>query len=123
MAEPGNGYNQGPRERYDDRSRIMPYGPAPTPPPQEAKSWIKENSTLIYFLVAQLIAIGAGGASMLAYFTKLETRVSIMETRGAEYTVSRMSKIDERLTVLEGKINTNQDQIRRIIEQVLRQPK
>lgn len=86
---------------------------------QVKTSWFKENSTLIYFLVAQLIAIGAGGASMLAYFTKLETRVSIMETRGAEYTVSRMSRIDERITVLEQKISSNQESIKRIIDRVL----
>ena len=108
----------GPRVRYDDQTQMPPYGPShrpPTPP----SNWFRENSTLIYFLVAQLIAIGAGGASMLAYFTKLETRVSIMETRGAEYTVARMTKIDERLAILEQKINSNQDQIKRIIDRVL----
>ena len=56
----------------------------------EAKTWIRDNSTLIYFLIAQFIAIGAGAASILAYAVKLETRVMTMETRGAEYTVARM---------------------------------
>ena len=51
---------------------------------EEAKSWIKDNSTLIYFLIAQFIAIGAGAASILAYAVKLETRVHIMEHRGAD---------------------------------------
>jgi len=108
----------GPRVRFDDQTQMPPYGPhrQQSLPPS---NWFKENSTLIYFLAAQLIAIGAAGASMLAYFTKLETRVSIMETRGAEYTVARMTKIDERLAILEQKINSNQDQIRRIIDRVL----
>lgn len=87
----------------------------------QLKGWVRENSTLIYFLIAQFVAIGAAGASILAYFTKLETRVSIMETRGAEYTVSRMSKIDERITVLEQKINTNEDSIKRIVDALTRE--
>jgi hypothetical protein len=37
-----------------------------------AKSWI-ENSTLVCFLIGQLIVIGGAGASTLAYFTRLET--------------------------------------------------
>jgi len=50
----------------------------------ELKTWFRANATLVYFLIAQFIAIGAGAASVLAYMVKLETRVSIMETRGAE---------------------------------------
>jgi len=48
-----------------------------------ARNWFRQNSTLIYFLIAQFIALGAGGASMLAYMVKLETRVYTMEHRGA----------------------------------------
>jgi len=33
--------------------------------------------------------------------------------------VARMTRIDERLAVLEQKINANQDQIKRIIDRVL----
>ena len=84
------------------------------------KPWFKENATLIYFLIAQLIAFGAGAASILAYMVKLETRVSIMETRGAEYTVARMSELKERITVLEQKINKNEDSIQRIINEYLK---
>jgi hypothetical protein len=43
-----------------------------------ARTWVRENSTLLYFLVAQFIAIGAAVASFFAYMVKLETRVSIM---------------------------------------------
>ena len=44
----------------------------------QAKNWIKDNSGLVIFLVAQMLALGAGAASVLAYMVKLETRVHIM---------------------------------------------
>jgi len=87
---------------------------------ENPKPWFKENATLIYFLVAQLIAFGAGAASILAYMVKLETRVSIMETRGAEYTVARMSELRDKITVLEQKIDQNQSSIRRVIDEYLK---
>ena len=87
---------------------------------EKATSWIKENTSLVVFLVAQLLAMGAGAAAVIAYSVKLETRVSIMETRGAEYTAARLGKVDERLTVLEQKINDNKDRIDRILNQYLR---
>jgi len=87
---------------------------------EEARSWFRENQTLVLFLLAQAIAIGAAAAAVIAYSVKLETRVSIMETRGAEYTVARMSKIDERLTVLEGAIKENTNRIERVVEIMLR---
>jgi voltage-gated potassium channel Kch len=88
---------------------------------EEAKSWFRDNSTLIYFLIAQFIAIGAGAASILAYAVKLETRVHIMETRGAEYTVARMEEIRRRITVLEGDIENNKDSIKRVIDIMTRE--
>ena len=87
---------------------------------EEARSWFRENQTLVLFLLAQAIAIGAAAAAVIAYSVKLETRVSIMETRGAEYTVARMSKIDERLTVLEGAIKENTNRIERVVDIMLR---
>ena len=89
----------------------------------EVKSWVKENSTLVYFLIAQMIAIGAGAASVLAYMVKLETRVHIMETRGAEYSVARMAKMEERLTVIEQKMTSNELSIKRLIDRVLEDKK
>ena len=86
----------------------------------QLKGWVRENSTLVYFLIAQMIAIGAGAASILAYSVRLETRVSIMETRGAEYTVARMGEMKERITVLEQKISKNEDSIQRIINEFLK---
>ena len=87
---------------------------------EQARSWLKENQTLVLFLLAQAIATAVAGASMLAYFTKLETRVSIMEPRGAEYTVARMNELRERITILEQKINTNAATIERLVAQYLK---
>lgn len=88
---------------------------------EQARSWFRQNSTLIYFLIAQFIAIGAGAASVLAYMVKLETRVSIMETRGAEYTVSRMEEMRLKIHGLEQQIDTNEDSIKRIIDIMTRE--
>jgi hypothetical protein len=84
------------------------------------KSWFQDNHTLVVFLGAQLVAMGAAAAAIIAYSVKLETRVSIMETRGAEYTVARMAKVDERITILEQKINQNEASIRRLIDEYLK---
>jgi len=78
-------------------------------------SWFKENSTLALFLIGQLIAMGAGATTLLAYSVKLETRVHTMETRGAEYTVARMEEMKMRITVLEQHIKQNEYSINRII--------
>ena len=88
---------------------------------EQAKSWIRENHTLVIFLAAQVIAIGAGAAAVIAYSVKLETRVSIMETRGAEYTVDRMNRFDQRITVLEGNMKDNKDRIDRILTELLKE--
>jgi protein associated with RNAse G/E len=82
----------------------------------EVKSWVKENSTLVYFLLAQFVAIGALVASGLAYMVKLETRVSIMETRGAAYTVSRMDDMKLAIARLQQDIDKNESSIKRIID-------
>jgi hypothetical protein len=88
---------------------------------EEARSWFRQNSTLIYFLVAQFIAIGAGAASILAYAVKLETRVAIMEERGAAYTVSRMDDMKLKINSLEQQIDKNEDSIKRIIDIMTRE--
>jgi len=87
---------------------------------ETAKSWIKENSTLVYFLIAQLIAIGAAAASILSYSVRLETRVHILETRGAAYSVKRMDEMDHKIAVLEEKIANNELSIRRVVDQYLK---
>jgi len=88
---------------------------------ETAKSWIKENSTLVYFLIAQMIAIGAGAASILAYSVRLETRVHILETRGAAYSVKRMDEMDHKIAVIEEKIDSNERSIKRIVDQYFKE--
>lgn len=87
---------------------------------EQARSWIKENSSLALFLIAQLLAIGAAAASILAYSVRLETRVAIMETRGAEYSVARMNTMANQITVLEQKITQNEQRIGRLLDQYLK---
>jgi hypothetical protein len=82
----------------------------------ELKSWIRDNSTLVYFLIAQAIAIGTVGVSVITYMVRLETRVSIMETRGAAYTAGRLTTIDERLTKLESTSTDNKQRLDRIVD-------
>lgn len=85
-----------------------------------AKSWLKENTTLVIFLIAQVVAIGAAAAAILAYAVKLETRVSIMETRGAEYTVARMEEMKQRITIIEQRQQRNEGQIQRLVDEFIK---
>ena len=87
----------------------------------QIKSFFRENQTLLLFLGAQAVALIAAGAAVLSYFVRMETRISIMETRGAEYTVARLGKIDERLTVLEQNSNKNTASIDKIIDVLTRE--
>ena len=80
------------------------------------RSWFRENHTLVIFLIAQALALGAGAAAILAYAVKLETRVYTMEHRGAEYTVARMEEMKQRITVLEQNIKKNEASIERIVD-------
>lgn len=75
---------------------------------------------MVVFLVAQMLGLGAAAATILAYSVRLETRVAIMETRGAEYSVARMNAMASQITVLEQKIAQNEASIRRLIDQYLR---
>jgi hypothetical protein len=86
----------------------------------DTHSWVRENSTLVVFLVGQLLAFGTAGASILAYMVKLETRVYIMETRGAEYTVDRMNKFDQRITIMEQRVDAAASRLERIVDQFMK---
>ena len=77
----------------------------------EAKAWFKENSTLVYFLLGQAVAIGAMVLSITAYMVRLETRVNTMEVRGSPH----LNVIDNRLTVLESQTKNNKESIDRIL--------
>jgi hypothetical protein len=76
------------------------------------RSWLSENHTLVVFLVAQGIAIGAAVLSITAYMVKLETRVSTLEIRGSPHLVT----VDSRLTVLESQTKANKESIDRIVD-------
>ena len=82
----------------------------------QLRSWFRENHTLVLFLIAQAIAVGTAAAAILAYMVRLETRVSIMETRGAEYTVARMAEMQSRITVLEQNQSANAARLERIVD-------
>jgi uncharacterized coiled-coil protein SlyX len=77
-----------------------------------ARSWLRENQTLVYFLVAQAIAIGAAVLSVTAYMVRLETRVSTLEIRGSPH----LAEINNRLTVLEKETERNTARLERIID-------
>lgn len=76
-----------------------------------AKSWLKENSTLVYFLIGQAILIGGGAFSLTTYMVQLEERVKTLEVRGSPH----LGVIDNRLTVLESKTTDNKEAIDRIV--------
>jgi hypothetical protein len=76
------------------------------------RSWFNENQALVYFLVAQGIAIGAAVLSITAYMVQLEARVNTLEVRGSPH----LGVIDNRLTVLEKQTEANDDRIDRIVD-------
>jgi hypothetical protein len=78
----------------------------------KVKSWFSENQTLVYFLIGQLIAGSAAVLSITAYMVRLEARTATLETRGSPH----LSTIDNRLTVLESRTETNASSITRIID-------
>jgi hypothetical protein len=77
-----------------------------------ARSWVKENATLVYFLIGQAIALVSLGAYGLSYMVKLETRVSTLEVRGSPH----LNDINNRLTVLESTTKDNKRSIDRIVD-------
>jgi len=83
----------------------------------EIKSWFKENHALVYFLLAQGIAIGAAVLSMTAYMVRLETRVNTLEIRGSPH----LGEINNRLTVLEAATKDNKTSIDRIVNIMTRE--
>ena len=78
----------------------------------ELKTWVRNNATLVYFLIAQAIAIGAAVLSMTAYMVNLENRVATLETRGSPH----LGVIDNRLTVLESQTRDNKERLERIVD-------
>jgi hypothetical protein len=83
----------------------------------ELKSWVRENQTLVYFLIAQLLAFGAAGVSVVSYMVNLEARVNILETRGSPH----LAEINNRLTVTEKETESNKARIDHVIEIMTRE--
>lgn len=77
----------------------------------ELRGWIKENATLVYFLIAQAITVGAAVLSITAYMVRLEIRVNTLEVRGSPH----LAEINNRLTVLESFTKDNKDTLDRIV--------
>jgi hypothetical protein len=78
----------------------------------ELKDWFRDNHTLVYFLLAQAIAIGAAVLSITAYMVRLESRVNTLEVRGSPH----LGVIDNRLTVLENITRANKESVDRIVD-------
>jgi hypothetical protein len=81
------------------------------------KSWMKDNATLVYFLIAQAIAVGAAVLSMTAYMVRLETRVSTLEVRGSPH----LADINNRLTVLEAATRDNKQRLDKVTDIMTRE--
>jgi uncharacterized coiled-coil protein SlyX len=77
-----------------------------------ARELFKSNSTLLYFLAAQMFALASGAAYGISYMTRLETRVNTLETRGS----SHLAEINNRLTVTEKETEINKNSLRRVID-------
>jgi hypothetical protein len=73
---------------------------------------VQRKKTLVYFLIAQFIAIGAMVLSMTAYMVRLETRVSTLEVRGSPH----LADINNRLTVLEAATTDNKQRLDRVTD-------
>jgi len=86
----------------------------------QLRTWFQQNHTLVVFLGAQLVTLGAAAAWMIAYSVKLETRVMILETRGAEYSVARLNSIDQKLTAMEGNLKEHEQRINRMLVELLK---
>lgn len=82
-----------------------------------ARSFFRDNATLMYFLVGQAIAIGAAVLSMTAYATRLETRVNTLEIRGSPH----LNVIDNRLTVLENTTKDNKQRLDKVTDIMTRE--
>ncbi len=84
---------------------------------EQATSWVKQNATLVYFLVGQLLAIFAGLAYIVNWKADLEGRIHILEVRGSPH----LAEINNRLTVTEKETDSNKARIDRIVEIMLRE--
>jgi uncharacterized coiled-coil protein SlyX len=83
----------------------------------ELRSWLRDNSTLVYFLVAQSLGAAAIAVSMITYSVNLENRVTTLEVRGSPH----LAEINNRLTVTEKETQANAARLDRVIEVMTRE--
>jgi uncharacterized coiled-coil protein SlyX len=81
------------------------------------RSWFKDNSTLVGFLVAQAVAAAAVAVSLITYSVNLENRVTTLEVRGSPH----LAEINNRLTVTEKETEANKARIDRVVEIMTRE--
>jgi uncharacterized coiled-coil protein SlyX len=81
---------------------------------ERVRSWYRENHTLVFFLLGQLVAFLGILGSLIAYSVRLESRVSTLETRGS----LQDEKQESRLTSLESQAKANKERIDRIVDAV-----
>lgn len=84
---------------------------------EQATSWVKQNATLVYFLLGQLLAIFAGLAYIVNWKADLEGRIYILEERGSPH----LAEINRKLTVTEKETENQGRRIDRITEIMLRE--
>jgi hypothetical protein len=72
---------------------------------------------LVFFLIAQTIALTSGLAYIVNWKADLESRVHILEIRGSPH----LTVIDNRLTVLESTTAENKQRLQRVIEVMTRE--
>jgi hypothetical protein len=86
----------------------------------EVRSWAKENSTLIYFLIGQAVIIVTALVSLsmaiASYRAETEARIKTLEVRGSPH----LEEINRRLTVTESETKTNKLMLEQIKEVLLR---
>jgi len=78
----------------------------------QLRIWVRENSTLVYFLIAQAVGVVATLMTMTAYIARLENRVTTLEVRGSPH----LATVDNRLSILESQTAENKDRIERIVD-------
>jgi uncharacterized coiled-coil protein SlyX len=78
----------------------------------QLRAWVRENSTLVYFLIAQAVGVVATVMAMTAYIARLENRVTTLEVRGSPH----LATVDNRLSILESQTAENKNRIERIVD-------
>lgn len=82
-----------------------------------ATSWVRQNATLVYFLLGQLLALFTALAFIVNWKADIESRLHILEERGSPH----LAQINNRLTVTEKETQAQGARIDRVVEIMLRE--